>query len=510
MNSTHQRRLARARHSFATCITASLLCACPGKGDDSDTTAGDGTSTGEAGSTGHALTTGPGTDDPGTTAASEDTTAGTVDGFDVHVTISGVNDFTNVHVAFVAESDAFVDDDQGARIVYTWRGQQAFPIASADATVTLTTPDPTLLIGTTCADGGLEIDGVPFAGCQDDPADRYTILTPLAFRDLNGNGQLDQASPGDPGYLDEFIGWPEITGSEDPALGFDRVFYVERFENTTVRSSRFGAGFAYYPDAAFEPGFHLIERNAEAPANCTDDCLSSDEAACDVAENDCLGAGGTSDECFVAFMECMYQPSAACLESCRYLADAPESVIAIPARDREAEPFADGRLCVEYPFSAPMCPESLPDPDPADACAYGGSLYADFRSYPGDSAVACALPYECGDLHVLPLDATPPDWPCDVTAGMLGASCGPDSPDVCHYALACIDATCQAIPDAPAQWTCAPEYYGDHTCDCGCGVFDIDCADATVDACDYCDDAGSCSIMGCPGTIDPEDNSTCT
>ena len=61
------------------------------------------------------------------------------------------------------------------------------------------------------------------------------------------------------------------------------------------------------------------------------------------------------------------------------------------------------------------------------------------------------------------------------------------------------------------EWTCNPSFYdADDGCDCGCGIVDPDCADSTVEACDYCNNAGSCNEgSGCPGTIDPVDNSQC-
>lgn len=56
--------------------------------------------------------------------------------------------------------------------------------------------------------------------------------------------------------------------------------------------------------------------------------------------------------------------------------------------------------------------------------------------------------------------------------------------------------------DAPADepppvegWGCDPSSYGgDDGCDCGCGVVDPDCADATSASCDRCDDIGSCAL----------------
>ncbi len=43
-------------------------------------------------------------------------------------------------------------------------------------------------------------------------------------------------------------------------------------------------------------------------------------------------------------------------------------------------------------------------------------------------------------------------------------------------------------------WTCVPGYYnaGDG-CDCGCGIVDPDCADATAASCDFCGDPGACN-----------------
>ncbi len=70
-------------------------------------------------------------------------------------------------------------------------------------------------------------------------------------------------------------------------------------------------------------------------------------------------------------------------------------------------------------------------------------------------------------------------------------------------------ATLSVASNVPPGWTCDPSYYGDGSCDCGCGVADPDCADATVGSCDFCDDTGSCSTDACPGTINPTNNVGC-
>ncbi|MBC8070776.1 MAG: hypothetical protein IAG13_20790 [Deltaproteobacteria bacterium] len=79
--------------------------------------------------------------------------------------------------------------------------------------------------------------------------------------------------------------------------------------------------------------------------------------------------------------------------------------------------------------------------------------------------------------------------------------------------LACSD-TCAFDTGActvPGEWTCNPGFFADSACDCGCGIVDPDCADASVDVCVFCNDEGSCDEDGsmCPGDIDPIDNAHC-
>jgi len=60
-------------------------------------------------------------------------------------------------------------------------------------------------------------------------------------------------------------------------------------------------------------------------------------------------------------------------------------------------------------------------------------------------------------------------------------------------------------------WTCDALYYGTNDgCDCGCGLHDPDCVTSHVNSCEYCDNFGSCSTALCPGSIDPQDNATCS
>jgi hypothetical protein len=62
----------------------------------------------------------------------------------------------------------------------------------------------------------------------------------------------------------------------------------------------------------------------------------------------------------------------------------------------------------------------------------------------------------------------------------------------------------------PTDWMCVPTAYaGLDGCDCGCSLPDLDCLDATIDSCNFCDTSGSCSMEMCPGTISAADNSMC-
>ncbi|MEM7157920.1 MAG: lysyl oxidase family protein [Myxococcota bacterium] len=75
--------------------------------------------------------------------------------------------------------------------------------------------------------------------------------------------------------------------------------------------------------------------------------------------------------------------------------------------------------------------------------------------------------------------------------------------------LAPVTITDEDTGGAPDGWNCDPGFFGTSDgCDCGCGLQDPDCADATVDSCQYCGNGGACS-MTCDD-INPKDNSTCT
>ncbi|HTQ04295.1 MAG TPA: hypothetical protein VMI54_10580 [Polyangiaceae bacterium] len=71
--------------------------------------------------------------------------------------------------------------------------------------------------------------------------------------------------------------------------------------------------------------------------------------------------------------------------------------------------------------------------------------------------------------------------------------------------------TAGSATSAPPGWTCLASKYGDgKSCDCGCGVVDPDCKDASVGSCDACNVLGGCALGPCPSDIDADDNSRCS
>jgi hypothetical protein len=81
---------------------------------------------------------------------------------------------------------------------------------------------------------------------------------------------------------------------------------------------------------------------------------------------------------------------------------------------------------------------------------------------------------------------------------------------VCDGLADCADSSDEAgcSGGAPAEWICPDTYYNAADgCDCGCGAPDPDCASASVNDCEYCEDG--CSASVCPGTIDPANNAFC-
>lgn len=114
------------------------------------------------------------------------------------------------------------------------------------------------------------------------------------------------------------------------------------------------------------------------------------------------------------------------------------------------------------------------------------------------------------------------DGSCDCGCGVVDIDCASEKADACKYcpSLGCAPYGCSdaIAPDnnavctkAPPGWTCPTRLYNDGTgCDCGCGFPDPDCKSQDVSACDRCNDTNSCSGQACPGIIDANNNAFCS
>jgi hypothetical protein len=125
----------------------------------------------------------------------------------------------------------------------------------------------------------------------------------------------------------------------------------------------------------------------------------------------------------------------------------------------------------------------------------------------------------------------PPGWTCaaaayaddlcDCGCGVVDVDCNDATANSCEFCQGCSDEYCEDIDpqangeclnEAPEDWTCDPRLFGDRACDCGCAALDADCESTDKAECEFCDAAGSCSTLPCASpdsTIDPADNRRC-
>ena len=185
-----------------------------------------------------------------------------------------------------------------------------------------------------------------------------------------------------------------------------------------------------------------------------------------------------------------------------------------PDAGGDTETSSDGWTCAEAYYGATDgcdCGCGIDDPD----CAGAGC------AEPGCAADGCAFCWDGagGNISCTP---APDGWTCadgfyDANDG-CDCGCGVDDPD-CAGA-GCTEPSCLAdgcdwcwdgaggnisCTPAPDGWSCNDAYYGDGTCDCGCGVDDLDCAGAGCaepgcyePACQYCFDDGGVMITCTP------------
>ena len=112
---------------------------------------------------------------------------------------------------------------------------------------------------------------------------------------------------------------------------------------------------------------------------------------------------------------------------------------------------------------------------------------------------------------------------CDCGCGLVDPDCMDEtaaSCDECNGEGSCAadEMGCMTIENMDNSvceipgWTCDIGYYdAADGCDCGCGITDPDCADMTLDSCDFCSGDGSCSDQACDGNtqIDAANNAVC-
>ncbi|NUO49492.1 MAG: hypothetical protein HOV80_11615 [Polyangiaceae bacterium] len=141
--------------------------------------------------------------------------------------------------------------------------------------------------------------------------------------------------------------------------------------------------------------------------------------------------------------------------------------------------------------------------------------------------VDCFVGQTC-NTTTLVCEGTPTAWTCDPSEFNGGAGNG------CDCDCGMLDPDCELTPEEPEQgctgneicndtsgacvpagWTCNIDFFATgiiQDCDCGCGVVDPDCADATEASCNYCNDMGSCaeSAADCASaSINATNNAIC-
>ena len=147
-----------------------------------------------------------------------------------------------------------------------------------------------------------------------------------------------------------------------------------------------------------------------------------------------------------------------------------------------------------------LCPGAI-DANNNAVCDVAAAWTCDLAAYDGGDGCDCG----CGLID--------PD--CDGVGGVgacdtcnLAGSCAPPDTTQCEGVVNAINnSACSPV----LGWTCDPSFYAANDgCDCGCGVKDPDCNGGEVDACEFCNEVGSCAENeeNC-SSIDPKDTSTC-
>ena len=150
--------------------------------------------------------------------------------------------------------------------------------------------------------------------------------------------------------------------------------------------------------------------------------------------------------------------------------------------------------------SGGTCPGAI-DPNNNAVCDVETAWTCDLALYDGGDGCDCG----CG-LIDLDCNGNGSINACD-TCNQPGSCAPPDTTSCVGVINTVNNSTCSPV----LGWTCDPSYYAANDgCDCGCGVKDPDCNGGEVDACEFCNEAGSCAEGedNC-ASIDPKDTSVC-
>jgi hypothetical protein len=151
--------------------------------------------------------------------------------------------------------------------------------------------------------------------------------------------------------------------------------------------------------------------------------------------------------------------------------------------------------CQRCPICGASCPTSI-NPSDTTQCTPPPAGWTCPGQYYSNYTCDCG----CG---IKDPDCYDESWNYCSNYPVEGCSGGhPNNIDPAHNALCTLS--------VPSTWTCDRSFFDDSVCDCGCGAVDHDCATANRSECEICKPQGGCSTTACPGTILPNDNSSCS
>ncbi len=294
----------------------------------------------------------------------------------------------------------------------------------------------------------------------------------------SGQVVADSNSTNDNEYISFFVG-------NDPG---DYLLEVYGFQGATNRYSMQvnDPGNAFCGNGTLDPGEQCDDGNLVGGDGCSPVCTT--EAVC--------GNG------IVEFPEQCDDgnnlPGDGCSASCTAEADCGDGTVQL------GEECDDGNF-----VDTDSCTSTCRDARCGDGITWAGVEQCDDGNLTGGDGCSAFCTTELPDCGNGVLD---PGEGCDDGNLIGGDGCSP----LCEIEAPCGNGTldpgeecddgnttpgdgCSALclVEIPAGWTCPPEYYNHESCDCGCGVIDLDCASGS---------AGVCQFNQCPTGFDPLPN----